>query len=78
MVRFMTGTLIKVGTGKIQPDTISKIFTEPEKYARLSGPVAPAKGLTLAKVFYEENPQLPDNDKICNFFDLSCVLNNRI
>lgn len=77
MVRLITGTLIKAGLGKISPETVGKIFSQPEKYAHFARHAAPAKGLTLAEVFYDNNPKIPPPDEICNFFDLSFVLNSR-
>ena len=66
MVRFMVGTLLKIGYGKEKPDFVNAIFNDPIKNS--AGPVAPAKGLTLYKVFYDTEPNLPDTKDICNFF----------
>lgn len=50
MVRTMVGTLLEVGRGKLSPEDIEKYFG-PQKTP--AGPVAPAKGLCLVRVFYE-------------------------
>ncbi|MFQ6069315.1 MAG: tRNA pseudouridine(38-40) synthase TruA [Candidatus Aminicenantales bacterium] len=50
MVRTMVGTLIEIGRGKIEPETIDLIFRE--KNRSLAGPTAKAKGLSLVKVNY--------------------------
>lgn len=49
MVRIMAGTLIEVGQGKRNPDTISKLFGGERSDA---GPLAPAQGLCLMEVTY--------------------------
>ncbi len=50
MVRIMTGTLLRVAQGKIQPDEIPLIIEKKDR--QLAGPTAPACGLYLNKVFY--------------------------
>ena len=50
MVRTIVGTLLEVGRGRLNPEEIEKFF-EPE--SPQAGPVAPAKGLCLVRVFYE-------------------------
>ncbi len=52
MVRIIVGTLLEVGRGKLPPTKIKKII-EAEK-RELAGPTAPAKGLCLIRVDYEE------------------------
>jgi len=51
MVRIITGTLIDVSRGKIEPLSISKIIEE--KNRSLAGFTAPPIGLYLNQVFYE-------------------------
>lgn len=54
MVRIIAGTLIQVGLGKREPDCIDAILAKREP----AGATAPAKGLTLKKVYYApEEPQ---------------------
>ncbi len=72
MVRFMVGTLIKIGLGKESPDFINNVFAAPDRYK--TGPVAPAKGLTLMNVFYTPPIKLPPPEEFCNFFRLFDVL----
>lgn len=50
MARNIIGTLIDVGRGKIKPRDIPAIFEARDR--RMAGQTAPAKGLTLEKVFY--------------------------
>ncbi|SER97203.1 tRNA pseudouridine(38-40) synthase TruA [Lachnobacterium bovis] len=45
MVRIIAGTLIKVGSGDIQPDEIKDIIEHKDR--SYAGPTAPAKGLTM-------------------------------
>lgn len=52
MVRIIAGTLIQAGTGQIEPETVEKMLEEKNREA--AGPTAPAKGLTLVKIEYEE------------------------
>ena len=50
MVRIMTGTLIEVGEGKRDPDSIPQIIAAADRKA--AGRTAPACGLTLTEVSY--------------------------
>jgi tRNA pseudouridine38-40 synthase len=50
MVRSLSGALIDVGLGKIPPEEIPVILESRQRTARVA--TAPAKGLTLEKVFY--------------------------
>ena len=50
MVRILVGTLIEVGKGKLEPESILDIVEAKNRSA--SGPLIPAKGLTLMQVFY--------------------------
>ncbi len=52
MVRIIAGTLIKVGQGLINPDDIPKIIEGMDR--QLAGSTAPARGLTLVGIRYEE------------------------
>ena len=52
MVRILTGTLIEVGQGKRSPQSMSQILEARERAQ--AGFTAPAKGLFLTAVFYEE------------------------
>ena len=53
MVRIIAGTLISVGMGQIPPDQIEDILNARDRAA--AGPTAPARGLTLIGMEYEEN-----------------------
>jgi tRNA pseudouridine38-40 synthase len=50
MVRSLVGTLVAVGEGRIEPDSMPKILGARSRAA--AGPVAPAHGLTLVRVEY--------------------------
>ena len=50
MVRIIVGTLIEVGKGKIEPDTIEDIILSLDRTR--SGPCVPPNGLILEKVYY--------------------------
>ena len=54
MVRIIAGTLMKVGAGEILPEEIPAILEAKDRSA--AGPTAPAKGLTMIGLEYEENP----------------------
>ena len=51
MVRIIAGTLVDVGTGKIQPEDIEKIIESKDR--RLAGKTLQPKGLYLLNVKYE-------------------------
>jgi tRNA pseudouridine38-40 synthase len=50
MVRVISGTLVEIGRGRLEPKVIEEIFTTRDR-AR-AGPTAPPHGLTLVEVFY--------------------------
>ena len=52
MVRILTGTLLGVGTGQIAPEKVKEILLAKDR--RQAGFPAPAKGLFLKEVYYEE------------------------
>lgn len=52
MVRIIAGTLIKVGAGDITPEEIPGILEKCDRSA--AGPTAPAVGLTMIGIEYEE------------------------
>ena len=51
MVRIITGTLVEVGLGKINPDELVGIIESTDR--RRAGHKAPAEGLYLVEVYYE-------------------------
>ncbi len=53
MVRNIVGTLIEVGRGRWEPEYIKDIIAAQDRKA--AGPIAPAKGLCLMKIFYKNN-----------------------
>lgn len=56
MVRIMAGTLIKVGSGEIQPEEIPDILNAKNREA--AGPTAPACGLSMMGIRYLEDWEL--------------------
>lgn len=52
MVRIIAGTLIEVGAGKRRPEEIKDILEAENRDA--AGPTAPAQGLTMMGIVYEE------------------------
>jgi len=52
MVRTFVGTLLKIGKGAMKADAIPGILQSKDR--RMAGPVAPAKGLFLMKVYYHD------------------------
>ncbi len=52
MVRIIVGTLVEVGRGKIAPEYVKTIIEQKDRGN--AGPTAPAKGLTLKEIDYED------------------------
>jgi tRNA pseudouridine38-40 synthase len=52
MVRILSGTLIEIGNGKYPPEKIVEILEAKNRSA--AGPTAPAQGLTLVGIRFEE------------------------
>jgi tRNA pseudouridine38-40 synthase len=52
MVRNVVGTLLEVGRGRIVPGQIEEIFASADR--RRAGPTAPAHGLCLERVVYDD------------------------
>lgn len=52
MMRRIAGTLIKVGDGRLAPDDVASIVASKDK--SLAGPTAPARGLCLEEVRYQQ------------------------
>ncbi len=52
MVRSIAGTLLDVGRGRLPPGTVRQMLTTGKR--QLAGTTAPAKGLTLVSVSYED------------------------
>lgn len=50
MVRIITGTLLEVGFGRMEPDQVKEVLEGKDR--RLAGPTAPPQGLCLMKVDY--------------------------
>ena len=68
MVRILAGTLIAVGGGKMAPGAIQRAI---ESKNRLDlGVTAPAQGLTLMRVYYEDDPPEENPGEDWPFFDL--------
>ena len=52
MVRIIVGTLVEIGLGKKQPEDAAKIIESGDR--RNAGHTAPAEGLYLVEIYYEE------------------------
>ena len=50
MVRILMGTILEVGSGKREPESITEVIAACDREA--AGPLVPAKGLTLMEVYY--------------------------
>ena len=50
MVRSMVGTLVRVGEGGLGPEDVTRILAARDRAG--AGTLAPARGLTLQRVFY--------------------------
>ncbi len=55
MVRNIVGTLLEIGRGNVSPDGLTSLLSGASMHK--AGPTAPAKGLVLLGVEYEEKPQ---------------------
>ncbi len=55
MIRILAGTLLLVGRGKLAADAMPEILAARDR--RAAGPTAPAKGLCLCALEYEENTE---------------------
>jgi len=55
MVRNLVGTLLEVGRGRRPPESLAKLLEARDR--REAGPTAPARGLTLVRVLYEDAPE---------------------
>ncbi len=58
MARTMAGTLLDVGFGKISPDEIPNILKSGDR--SLAGPTAPACGLALTRLWYDDFEKLKE------------------
>lgn len=57
MVRIIVGTLLEVGKGRRKPEWIGEVIAGCDR--ENAGPTAPAKGLTMVRVFYPQNELIP-------------------
>ena len=55
MVRIIAGTLIEIGMGRREPETVCQALHYADR--NMAGPTAPARGLRLLQIEYEENRQ---------------------
>ncbi len=56
MVRMIVGTLLRVGEGRLSAEAVAEILRARDRGR--AGPAAPAKGLTLTAVFYDEGSSI--------------------
>ena len=52
MVRIIVGTLVDVGCGRLQPETVEQLLVSGSR--KSAGRTAPAHGLCLMDVWYEK------------------------
>jgi len=52
MVRNLVGTVVEVGLGRRGPDDVRRVLAGRDR--RRAGPTAPAQGLVLVRVEYED------------------------
>ena len=57
MVRNLVGTLLEVGRGRMEPEDMPGILQARDRAA--AGPTAPANGLTMMRVDYDETTAMP-------------------
>lgn len=60
MVRNITGTLVDIGAGRMEPEQIPSIFSAKDR--RFAGETAPPQGLFLMKVCYNTPSEISSND----------------
>ena len=53
IVRIIAGTLVEVGNGKLEPETLKQILNQKARNA--AGPTAPAHGLTMIGIVIEDS-----------------------
>lgn len=58
MVRTIVGTLVLAGKGRLAPAAVTSLLASGDR--RLAGPTAPAHGLFLVRVLYEDAPSPPE------------------
>ncbi|MBQ9594051.1 MAG: tRNA pseudouridine(38-40) synthase TruA [Lachnospiraceae bacterium] len=58
MVRILAGTLIEIGGGKREPSEMKQILEARDRNA--AGPTAPAQGLTMLGIDFEEDPGIAE------------------
>lgn len=61
MCRGIVGTIVQAGLGKFPPEEIKRMLSEKDR--RVSGMTAPAHGLVLWKVFYEQRRNKGTKDR---------------
>lgn len=66
MVRNMVGTLVKIGSGLVEPEEADLVLKARDR--RAAGITAPANGLYLVKVYYPQHYELPDDNEIGPWF----------
>lgn len=59
MVRIMVGTLVAIARGRMPPDCLPTLLLGNQRRAA-AGMTAPAQGLSLVEIFYEEVPDLKE------------------
>ena len=66
MVRIIAGTLIEVGMGRREPESVARALCRADR--SLAGPTAPANGLTLMRIEYEEEATILEGNAAATCF----------
>jgi tRNA pseudouridine38-40 synthase len=66
MVRYLVGTMVDAARGRRPESDVAKLLDEDELNTLETSPPAPAEGLFLARVYYNEqpNPEGPENEDL--------------
>ena len=56
MVRAIAGTLVYVGSGKLEPDDVRRVLDSCDR--EQAGPTLPPEGLFMNRLWYDDTPEL--------------------
>lgn len=61
MIRAIVGTLVEIGADRLKPDAVEEILASRDRH--MAGPTAPARGLFLTGVYYDEGETPARHDR---------------
>ena len=67
MVRYLVGTMIDAATGRRPESDVARLLDESDEETLVTSPPAPASGLFLARVYYNDespNPEGPEHEDL--------------